>query len=92
MGIYSVIVSWDNTWRFDYLFRRKYNIPFNSKKHRKMNQIDSRIDLLEDEMFKDYVREDIENNKELEELKKGNWFKPHSSGDFEKDLFDKIKI
>ena len=57
-----------------------------------MNQIDERLDLLETEIYDDQLKEMADHDKELEELKKGAWFKPQTSEDFENDLFDKIQL
>ena len=92
MDLRRSIISWDNAWKFDYLFRRKYKIPYNSETHRKMNQIDERHDLLETEVYDDQIGQMIEHDKELEELNKGHWFKPYAEEDFENDLFDKIQL
>ena len=85
MNLQGAIISWDNAWKFDYLFRRKYKVPFNSSEHRKMNQIDQRLDLLESEIYDDQLENYRKEDKELEELKKGVWFKPHTEEDFEKE-------
>jgi|ERR1700748_2674936 len=58
--IKNFLFGWNNTFPFDRFYREKYKIPFNSKKHQKVCQIDVLFDILEDSIFKEYVQKEIE--------------------------------
>lgn len=44
------ILEWNARFKYDRLWRKKYNIPFGSKKHLEANQIDIYLDILEDKL------------------------------------------
>ena len=44
------IFEWSSRFRYDRLWRKKYNIPFGSKQHLEANQIDIYLDILEDKL------------------------------------------
>lgn len=48
------IQQWNSLFPFDYLFRRKYKIPFGSDEHRKMSFFDMKYDLQEAK-FMEYI-------------------------------------
>lgn len=45
------IIKWNNKYPFDYIWRRKYNIPFGSDKHLSMTLFDMIVDLEEQRMY-----------------------------------------
>ncbi len=61
------IVTWNNNFPLDRVYRRKYNIPFNSQQHKNLCQIDVLLDLLEDDLFKDYYQEQLERQSKLKQ-------------------------
>ena len=66
----TVLFWWNNTFPLDRLFREKYGIPFNSKKHRNTCQIDILFDLMEDRIFREHYLEKIEIEKRQAEYEK----------------------
>lgn len=58
--IKDFLFRWNNSFPFDRLYREKYKIPFNSKKHKKVCQIDVLFDILEDSIFKEYLQNELE--------------------------------
>lgn len=91
IGIKSVrqfVLQWNNSFPLDLWWRKKYNIPFNSKSHRQSNFIDQLIEFIEDKM----LREETE-KKEKYQPGKLNWMKPKKYTDEEvKELFDQIDL
>lgn len=71
--IQDFIINWNSNFPLDRWWREKYNIPFNSEKHRQMSLIDMRIQFEEDKIFV-YAKEARKRGKSLssflEELKK----------------------
>lgn len=61
---------WNSTFPFDRLWREKYKIPFNSKKHLNANQVDILYDLLEDKLFKQFFDDRVKEKKRLDEYEK----------------------
>lgn len=86
------IIQWDNTWRYDYWYRSKYNIAFNSPEHRELSPIDMKIQFEEDRVFNKEnlkYKEDQEKFKDFEQT--GNWLKyrePENSD----DLFEALDV
>ena len=44
------ILEWNSRFKYDRLWRKKYNIAFGSKNHLEANQIDIYLDILEDKL------------------------------------------
>jgi len=74
------IIKWNNTFILDRWFRKKYNIPFNSKKHRELNPIDIRFEYEEDLFFKEHFYSEKQKEKNYTEYKEDG------------KLFDKSKL
>ena len=58
--IKNFLIDWHN-FPIDYWWRRRYNVPFGSKKHREMSLIDMSIDYVERvkiESYKNHVEVD----------------------------------
>lgn len=49
----SFIVQWDNRFPLDYWWRKKYNVPFGSAKHREMSFIDMYLEWEEERWIND---------------------------------------
>ena len=52
-GIFR-IQKWNSTFPFDFLFRKKYEIPFGSSRHREMSFFDMKFDM-DEASFMDYI-------------------------------------
>lgn len=65
--IKEFIFNWNNAFPLDRIYREKYKIPFNSKKHRKLCQIDIVIDLLEDILFREHLQKQVELQKQIQQ-------------------------
>lgn len=75
------LVWWNSAFFIDFLYRKKFNIRFNSKEHRELSFIDMKIELEEDLMFKEF-QENLEKRKENEEMYKitKNWLNLSNKG------------
>ena len=47
----ELVRRWNKEWRFDYIYRHKYKISFNSPEHRALNPIDVKFDFLEERIM-----------------------------------------
>lgn len=86
-----LLITWNNTFPFDRLWREKYNVPFGSKKHKSMCQIDIYLDILEDRLFHEY-REEQRELKEMEGRYKSEGFinKNYQEKDISDERFNDI--
>lgn len=88
------IIEWNNKFRYDYWWRKKYKVAFNSEEHRAMSQIDIRFDY-EEEMI---MREERANYLRLQREKKflektGKWLKTRKMTEEQAQaIFDRIDI
>lgn len=90
--ITDLVLHWNNKFKYDYLFRRKFNIPFNSSEHRALSPIDVKFAVLEEKMIleerKKYQRIEAE-RKKYEET--GQWLRKRKlSEQQEEELFSLI--
>ena len=51
--IKDYIIRWNYRFPFDRIWRKKYNVAFNSFDHRESSFLDQFIDIKEDELFED---------------------------------------
>ena len=51
--IKEFVYWWNSQFPFDYIWRNKYNIPFNSSQHREMSFIDIKIEIEESKLYKE---------------------------------------
>jgi hypothetical protein len=72
------IIKWNYNFPLDKWWRKKYGIPFNSKKHKEISQIDILFEYHEDKLFEEInsPTPKIENSLSKED----------------EELFDKIKF
>ena len=92
--IESFIISWNLRFKYDRVWRKKYNIPFGSSEHRDINQIDIYIDILEDRLFDKAQLSYSEKIKNMEDYKKTGVFLKEEVIDKEEEdkIFKKIKL
>ena len=64
------IVNWNLNFPYDRLWRKKYNIAYNSSGHREVSFLDQLFDLEEDKLFKELA------DSEKYEPNMGDWLKP----------------
>jgi hypothetical protein len=89
-----VIAAWNIRFRYDRVYRKKYNIPFGSKQHLEANQVDMFLDLLEDKYIEKIQKDYIQRIKDYEDYKKsGVVFKENNLSQEEEDkLFKKARF
>lgn len=92
MNTKEFIIRWNNRFPYDKWWRTKYNIAFNSKKHREHNQLDMYLEYLEDYLYKDSIDTKEKEKQKEEELKKGIWIKEKESNENEVDLFENLDL
>jgi hypothetical protein len=47
-----IVIWWNNTYIFDYWWRKKHNIPFMSNDHKNADAVDIIFEYIEDDMMK----------------------------------------
>lgn len=57
----NFLIAWNNSFPLDLWFRQKYNIPFNSSKHREVNFIDVLLEYEEEKLIKEYGKAEEQN-------------------------------
>lgn len=65
--LHSFIAEWNSKYFFDYLWRKKYKVSFGSKQHLEMDFISMKLDLIEENVFKD-IRKHIKEVKYIESI------------------------
>lgn len=53
------ILKWSIRFPYDRLWRKKYNVAFNSPDHRESNFIDQVFDIIEDEVFEQLINKSV---------------------------------
>lgn len=87
------LISWNNTFVLDKSFRVENKIAFNSPEHRATCQIDIYLQYLEDKLFEEHTKTNIEDAEKLNKYHKGEWISPRKMNDEElTDAYDKIDI
>jgi hypothetical protein len=88
------IEKWNAKWKYDFWWRRKYNISFGSKQHREVSQIDISFEYFENRLYEKTI-EKIEEDKEKKKVYKETrrWInEPDSSKDLDSKLFDRLDL
>lgn len=93
MTLTEFTLKWSNTWRFDYWWRKKYKVSFNSEAHRSMTQIDIKMEYIEEFMANKQL-EQLERNEadRKEYAESGKWIKTRVDENKENDAFDKMDL
>lgn len=90
------VLEWNNTFPLDYWWRKKYNIPFNSKKHREVSYIDIYYEWLEEHLYEEHVKSVGEETERLRKYKEtGEWITPYVDKEQQEEedkLFDMVDI
>ena len=84
----SFLIHWNNRFKYDRKYRKKYNIGFNSPEHRKLNQIDIFLDLYEDHLSEKFVKDYQQKIADIEDYEKtGNFLKEKIEDDSTLDKY-----
>lgn len=75
------IIFWDNKFPFDLWWRKKYNIPFNSSKHREISLLDMKIEWIEELLVKKHekLQSEKKDYDEDSEIWSNSWLKPQKN-------------
>lgn len=60
----TFIINWNKKWPIDFWWRKKYNVPFGSEKHRQADFIQMYLDYEEDKMMRKIYESKIESPKD----------------------------
>lgn len=90
----ELILKWNNLLRYDFWWRDKYNVAFNSEQHRAMNPIDVKFDWLEKRIAEQQQLQYHEAEKQqLQYLKDGKWLKPRTENSKEEQqILDELDL
>jgi len=64
MTILQKVIKWNNQYPYDYLWRKKYKIPFGSTEHLNASHVDMCFDIIEEE----YIKSKIEEKKDTDDM------------------------
>lgn len=94
MTFKDIVLKWDTAWRYDYWWRKKYKIPFNSEQHRNANQIDIAFEYLENHLSNKALDKYKNDEDRASEYKKtGEWIKEREiDNETLEEVFDKIDL
>lgn len=92
MSLDELVYKWSNTWRFDYWWRQKYKVPFNSEAHRNANPIDVKFEYIEDVLIKKQMKSISELEEKQKLIAEGKWINENIDHKKQKELFDKVDI
>lgn len=94
MTLKEFIIHWNNSHKYDYWWRSKYNVAFNSEAHRKTNQYDIAFEYLEDKIMKNEIQQRDEMERKKQAFKKTRQWIVEREEDKEKGdrLLENIKI
>lgn len=94
MNLRDFLVYWNNRYQFDYWYRAKYKIGFNSSEHRKLSVMDVRMEYMEEKLIEQQKIKSYNSKKRKEVYdKKDRWLREREMDiEIQKDLFDKIKV
>lgn len=95
-----IINEWNIKFPYDYLWRKKYNVPFNSEVHRNMDFFDIKYDILEDKYIRNLPKrlekqKQLQNSEQLLKVREHHLSKEELEKEFDElDLsqFDDLKI
>lgn len=98
LGLRAFVIFWNNKFPFDFYMRSLSSVKFNSKKHRKMNLVDSLISMEEEIIMTGLKRESEEGaRRQVRYRKSGLWLEQERGEslkvtDEDFDNFDFTKI
>jgi len=89
----DLILRWNKEYPFDYVWRKKYNVAFNSPQHREMNFIDIKFDILEEQLIIESI-EIVKKQKENKEnyMITGKWLNNKPLTSISDEEFFNIKV
>lgn len=94
MNLKDLVIKWNNSWRYDYWWRQKYKIAFNSEEHRASSQIDIAFEYFENHLSNEAVekyKQEEDKRKVFEET--GQWIRESETNKQKvKDAFDKLDV
>lgn len=70
------IIEWNNTFPVDRWWRQKYNVPYNSSKHRECDFFDQLFEYMEEKAFDKFY--------ESQQYEQGDWLKEQERSPEEK--------
>lgn len=72
----ELVLKWNNTWAYDFWWREKYNIAFNSSEHRAMSPMDIKFDYVEKKLA-DQQQKQMEDDEEKRKqyIQSGVWLR-----------------
>lgn len=93
MTLRNLIIRWNNDNPLDKQFREKYNIAFNSPRHREVNQIDVLTEYIESQVFEEFEQNVKERQNKEKLYNQGNWISEvQLSSEESEDLFSNLDI
>lgn len=93
MTLKDLVLQWDSAWRYDYWWRQKHNIAFNSHAHREVDQLDIVFEYFETQLS-NQAAEEYQTEEEKKKLREnGQWIQKRKVDKKVEDaMFANIKL
>lgn len=88
----AFVIRWNNNHPLDRFFRDKYQISFNSPRHREINQLDILFEYIESVLIKESEEKIEKELQQRKQLEKGIWLSDNVTEEVNESLFDKLDI
>ena len=92
MTLIDLVRRWNRTWRYDYWYRAKYNIAFNSEQHRAIDPLTVKFEYIENCIANAQLEQSVINEAKIKALKEGRWIEENIDQEKQDKLWDKIDL
>ena len=92
MTLVELARQWNNTWLYDYWWRAKYNVAFNSEQHRATDPLSIKFEYIENCLANQQAEQSEANDKRKKALKEGRWIEENIDQEKQDKLWDKIDL
>jgi len=92
--VIEFITRWNNIYRYDYWWRQKHNVAFNSEQHRQVSPIDIAFEYFENSLANQTLQQFNDDKDKQKVIKKtGQWIKVNEQQkQREKELIDNLDL
>lgn len=93
MTLLDQVKKWNSTWKYDYWYRQKYSISFNSEEHRRVDPLTVKFEYIESCLASKQLQQSEESEVKKKALKEGRWIEESAIDQEKQDaLFEKIDL
>lgn len=92
MTLIDQVRKWNNTWRYDYWYRQKYGIAFNSEQHRSVDPLTVKFEYIENYLAAQQLEQSEIAEVKRKALKEGRWIEENIDQEKQDRLFEKMDL